>query len=88
MLWYSLEAPRRGASIEYPQHMFLSRNKKNVMWIPPLICSYEYGYFAFSMENLKKKNLIVRYGSQLFLYILCIYSKYSDSLTAYTCPKI
>ena len=40
MLWYSLEAPRRGTSNEYPQHMFSSRNKKNIMWIPPLICSY------------------------------------------------
>ena len=40
MLWYSLEAPCRGASNEYPQHMFLWRNKKNIMWIPPLICSY------------------------------------------------
>ena len=28
-LWYSLEAPRRGASDEYPQHMFSLRNKKN-----------------------------------------------------------
>ena len=28
MLWYSLEAPRRGASNEYPQHMISSRNKK------------------------------------------------------------
>ena len=37
---YSLEAPRRGASNEYPQHMYLLRNKKNIMWIPPLICSY------------------------------------------------
>ena len=27
---YSLEAPRRGTSNEYPQHMFLSRNKKNI----------------------------------------------------------
>ena len=27
---YSLEAPRRGASNEYPQHMFLSRNKKDI----------------------------------------------------------
>ena len=26
---YSLEAPHRGASNEYPQHMFLWRNKKN-----------------------------------------------------------
>ena len=49
---YSLEAPHWGtsneypqhmwgASNEYPQHMFSSRNKKNIMWIPPLICSYE-----------------------------------------------
>ena len=37
---YLLEAPRWGASNEYPQHMFLWRNKKNIMWIPPLICSY------------------------------------------------
>ena len=26
---YSLEAPHRGGSIEYPQSIFLSRNKKN-----------------------------------------------------------
>ena len=38
---YSLEAPRQGASNEYPQHMFLCRNKKNIIWIPPLICSYD-----------------------------------------------
>ena len=37
MLWYSLEAPRRGASNEYPQHMFSSRNKKNIYQIPTLI---------------------------------------------------
>ena len=30
MLWYSLEVPRRGTSNEYPQHMFSSRNKKNI----------------------------------------------------------
>ena len=33
---YSLEVPQRGASNEYPQHMYSSRNKKNI----PLICSY------------------------------------------------
>ena len=27
---YSLEPPRRGGSNEYPQSMFLSRNKKNI----------------------------------------------------------
>ena len=37
---YSLEAPRWGASNEYPQHMFSWRNKKNIMWLPPLICRY------------------------------------------------
>ena len=35
---YSLEAPHIGTSNEYPQHMFSSRNKKNIMWIPPPIC--------------------------------------------------
>ena len=28
---YSLEAPWRGASNEYPQHVYSSRNKKNIM---------------------------------------------------------
>ena len=30
---YSLEAPRRGASNGYPQHMFSMRNKKNLCLI-------------------------------------------------------
>ena len=30
MLWYSLEAPHQGASNEYPQHIFLWRNKKDI----------------------------------------------------------
>ena len=30
MLWYSLEVPQRGTFNEYPQHMFSSRNKKNI----------------------------------------------------------
>ena len=37
---YSLEGPQWGASNEYPQHMFSLRIKKNIMWIPSLICSY------------------------------------------------
>ena len=31
--WYSLEPPRRGGSNEYPQFMFLSRNKKNNVYL-------------------------------------------------------
>ena len=42
---YSLEAPRRGASNEYPQHMFLWGNKKNInvfgLKIKCLIWSYD-----------------------------------------------
>ena len=42
---YSLEVPRQGPSDEYPQHMFLSRNKKNmdIFWLKKkhLIKSYE-----------------------------------------------
>ena len=34
---YSLESPRRGSSNEYPQYMYLLRNMKIIMWIPPLI---------------------------------------------------
>ena len=34
---YSLEVPRWGTSNEYPQHMFLSRNKKTICLIPSLI---------------------------------------------------
>ena len=30
MLWLSLEVPWWGASNEYPQHMFLLRNKKDI----------------------------------------------------------
>ena len=56
MLWYSLEAPRRGASNEYPQHLFSSINKKNIMWIPPLICSYEY---VIIMGSSERKRLII-----------------------------
>ena len=34
---YSLEARHKGASNEYPQHMFTWRNKKNIFLIPTLI---------------------------------------------------
>ena len=37
---YSLEPPRRGGSNEYPQSMFLSRNKKNNAY--PLKPNFKY----------------------------------------------
>ena len=51
---YSLEAPRHGTSNEYPQHMYSLRNKKNVMWIPPLICSYDIATFAIATLTVMK----------------------------------
>ena len=37
MLWVLI----RGKALLMSTHnMFLWRNKKNIMWIPPLICSY------------------------------------------------
>ena len=43
--------PWWGASNEYPQHIFLLRNKKNIMWIPPLICSYVYPWFEPQLQG-------------------------------------
>ena len=33
-------------------NMFLSRNKKNIMWIPPLICSYDQMIMTISCFGL------------------------------------
>ena len=39
-LWYSLERPRWGSYNEYPQSMFLSRNKKNIRFFYLKIFSF------------------------------------------------
>ena len=54
---YSLKALWWGTSNEYPQCMFSSRNKKNIMWIPPLICSYEYPHNTFWSRSKKNFNI-------------------------------
>ena len=42
---YSLEPPRRGGSNEYPQSMFLSRNKKNNVYpYKPQFCYIKLGF--------------------------------------------
>ena len=53
MLWDSFEVPHRDPSNEYPQHMFLSRNKKNIdtFWLKKsLIKSYELRVNPFQTE--------------------------------------
>ena len=70
MLWYSLEVPQQGASNEYPEHMFSSRNKKNIMWIPVLsvamtemirvmlnrCISNKYPQHMFSLRNVVRES--------------------------------
>ena len=46
---YSLEPPRRGGSNEYPQSMFLSRNKKNNVYP----CEPQFYYIKVGFEGVK-----------------------------------
>ena len=42
---YALEPPQQGSSNEYPQSMFLSRNKKNNIYpCKPQFCSIKVGF--------------------------------------------
>ena len=46
---YSLEPPRRGGSNEYPQSMFLSRNKKNNAYP----CKPQFYYIKVGFKGVK-----------------------------------
>ena len=46
---YSLEPPRRGGSNEYPQSMFLSRNKKNNVYP----CKPHFYYIKVGFKGIK-----------------------------------
>ena len=46
---YSLEPPRRGGSNEYPQSMFLSRNKKNNVYP----CKPQFYYMKVGFKGVK-----------------------------------
>ena len=46
---YSLELPRRGGSNEYPQSMFLSRNKKNIVYP----CKPQFYYIKVGFKGVK-----------------------------------
>ena len=46
---YSLEPPRRGGSNEYPQSMFLSRNKKNNVYP----CKPQFYYIKMGFKGLR-----------------------------------
>ena len=46
---YSLEPPRRGGSNEYPQSMFMSRNKKNNVYP----CKPQFYYIKVGFKGVK-----------------------------------
>ena len=46
---YSLEPPRRGGSNEYPRSMFLSRNKKNNVYL----CKPQFYYIKVGFKGVK-----------------------------------
>ena len=46
---YSLEPPRRGGSNEYPQSIFLSRNKKNNVYT----CKPQFYYIKVGFKGVK-----------------------------------
>ena len=48
-LWHSLEPPRRGGSNEYPQSMFLSRNKKHNVYP----CKPQFLYIKVGIKGVK-----------------------------------
>ena len=48
---YSLEPPRRGGSNEYPESMFLSRNKKNKNNVYP--CKTQFYYIKVGFKGVK-----------------------------------
>ena len=47
--WYSLEPPRRGGSNEYPQSMYLSRNKRNNVYP----CEPQFYYIKVGFKGVK-----------------------------------
>ena len=46
---YSLEPPRRGGSNDYPQSMFLNRNKKNNVYP----CKPQFYYIKVGLKGVK-----------------------------------
>ena len=46
---YFLEPPQRGSSNKYPQYMFLSRNKKNNVYL----CKPQFHYIKVGFKGVK-----------------------------------
>ena len=66
---YSLEPPRRGGSNEYPQSMFLSRNKKNNVYL----CKPQFYYIKVGFKGVK----LYRHGFVMDFrsFVCCLFQK-------------
>ena len=86
-----LEAAQRAASNEYPQHMFSWRNKKNFMWIPPPICSYDSSPYFLTNSSSRKSTMCIKspynYFVRLSLLTLTNPNQLCDVLL-FVCSKL
>ena len=63
---YSLEPPRWGGSNGYPQSMFLSRNKKNNVYL----CKLQFYYIKVGFKGVKIIQACFRDGyADMYIYI-------------------
>ena len=72
MLWYSLEAPRRGASNEYPQHIFLLGIKKDIGIFRMKKVPYLLLCINLHICCMFKGHTILCYGLALLISIICL----------------
>ena len=93
---YSLEPPRRGGSNEYPQFIFLSRNKKNKVYP----CKPQFYYIKVGFKGVKIIQACFRdycktlnicdikiwrfEGKSLFADLILTHSYFQMQATAYT----
>ena len=71
---YSLEPPRRGGSNEYPQSMFLIRNKKNNVYP----CKPRFYYIKVGLGVGSKL-----YRHVFVMFLCCLLFEYSTNTTSY-----
>ena len=78
--WYSLEPPRRGGSNEYPQSMFLSRNKKNNVYP----CKPQFYYIKVGFKGAK----LYRYVFVMGYVLPRLIFHHFDLLTSSSGPQV
>ena len=66
---YSLESPRRGGSNEYPQFMFLSRNKKNNTYH----CKPHFYYINVGLKGVKIIQACFRYDILYTMFVTTVH---------------